>query len=148
MGDVAASTNVHLRNDFGRFISDCETAAGETIKAAVTEGADLSRDMAPVGHKDDPRTIPLAQSIEPVIVSRTSGFWQATARHALPVEFGAGPHDISGNVKFYWEEEGRWWEPGDNTIHHPGNRAQPYLRPAYEIIKQRLPAIMRRFYPG
>jgi hypothetical protein len=146
--EIAATAQMHLRNDLGQFIRDCEAAAGKTIEAAVTEGADLSRDFAPVGHKADPRTIPLKDSIEAVITSRTSGFWQATARHALPQELGAGPHGIPGNVKFYWEEEGRWWEPGDNEIQHPGNRAQPYLRPAYDIIKKRLPGIMQRYYPG
>lgn len=121
---------------------------GETIAQAVTDGADLSRGFAPVGHKDDLRTIPLKASIEPVVVSRTQGFWQATARHALPVEFGAGPHPIPGSVSFFWEEEGKWWIPGSNVINHPGNAAQPYLRPAFKIISGRLLEIAKRKYPG
>lgn len=147
MADVASSTHVVLRNSMGQFIRDCEEAAGRTIEDAVKEGAQLSRDLAPVGTKVDKRTIPLRDSIEPVVVSRTHGFWQATARHALAIEKGAVPHPISGKVKFFWEEEGRWWTPGDNVINHPGNAAQPYLAPAYKVIMKRVPSIMRRYYP-
>lgn len=149
MGDyVATSTRVVMRDNFGRFIRECEEALGATIEEAVTDGADLSRDLAPVGHKEDPRTIPLGESIEPVVVSRTQGFWQATARHALPIEFGAAAHAIPGDVSFFWEREGRWWTPGSNEISHPGNAAQPYLRPAYHVIMRRIMDIARSRYPG
>jgi hypothetical protein len=90
----------------------------------------------------------LKDSISAEMLSRTSGQWKATARHALPQEFGAGPHEITGDVSFFWESEGRMWNPGDNMIHHPGNPAQPYLRPAYKIISGKLLSIMKRFYPG
>lgn len=132
----------------GRFIARCEEAATATVKDLIEDGADLSREMAPVGVKDDPRTIPLAQSIETRMLSSTAGVWMATARHALPIELGAARHDITGNVKFWWEREARWWKPGDNIIDHPGNAPQPYLRPAYEIIMARAMQVARKHYPG
>jgi hypothetical protein len=146
--DFAVSNRVVSRNGLGQFIRECEQAAERTARDLVERGAELSRNFAPVGHKVDPRTIPLAQSIESRMISSTSGEWFATARHALPVEFGAGPHEITGQVHFWWENEGRWWEPGDNMINHPGNPAQPYLRPAYEIVMGMAIDVADENYPG
>ncbi len=148
MGDFAVSNRVVSRNGLGRFISRCEEAAEATARQLVEDGADLSRDLAPVGHKPDHRTIPLAQSIESKMLSATSGVWRATARHALAIEHGSVPHEITGNVHFWWEREGRWWEPGENIIAHPGNAAQPYLRPAYEQIMRKAMTVARAKYPG
>lgn len=147
MADIAVSGNVVLRDSFGRFIRACEEAAEYTVRDAVEEGARISRDLAPTGGKVDLRTIPLAESIESEVISRTQGRWFATARHALPIEFGAGPHGIPGEVSFFWENEGKWWTPGSNTINHPGNAAQPYLRPAYQAIMNRIMSIAKRYYP-
>lgn len=146
-GELAVSNRVIMRDNFGRFRRECELAMGETIKQAVEDGAQLSRDLAPVGHKRDPRTTKLKDSITAVVVSRTQGYWQASARHALAQELGAAPHEIPGEVHFFWEREGRWWEPGTNTINHPGNAAQPYLRPAYQAIMNRIMSIAKRYYP-
>jgi hypothetical protein len=90
---------------------------------------------------------------------RTKGEWGSSARHALAIEHGAAPHDIPANVRFYWDKVGRMWMPpevyqrvtgfpGADPIHHPGNAAQPFLRPAYEQVMAGMGARMRRFYPG
>src|SRR5689334_17961697 len=112
--DIAVSGRVVARNSMGEFIRACESAATATVEEAIKEGANLSRAMAPKGGKPDPRTIPLAASIKSEMLSRTSGHWYATARHSLPQEFGAGAHDIPGEVSFFWEREGRPWIPGKN----------------------------------
>ena len=159
MGQVAISTRVQLKNDMGRYVADCSAAAGQTIAEAILEGAALSRSLAPVGSKDDLRSIPLAQSIDAVQESRTKGFWGASARHALFVEKGTGPHDIPSRVSFFWEAAGRPWMwpetyerrtgyPGADPINHPGADAQPYLEPAYQAIRRRLLKIMKKHYPG
>lgn len=155
----AVSNRVVARNHIGRFIDECSLAAKNTIEKAVHDGADLSRDFAPVGYKADLRTIPLKDSIRVRMRGRTSGEWYATARHALPQEFGAGPHPIYGDpdLSFFWEAKGRRFVPAQEfynqpgmvtVVNHPGNPAQPYLRPAYELISQRIMAIARGFYPG
>ena len=150
--EVAVSARVAIRNDLGQFRAACNAAASKTVEQAVVEGARLSSALAPIGHKHDRRTIPLAQSIEPVMLSRTQGAWVATARHALPVEYGAVPHEITPNVKFYWQEKGRFWNTGEaypgQMIHHPGNDAQPYLRPAYKTVMGYVMEIAKRNYPG
>lgn len=136
------------RNGIGQFRAECELAAERTVEKAVERGARLSRDFAPSGKKNDPRTSRLKDSIEPRMLGRTQGEWVATARHALPIEKGAVDHDITGWVNFFWEREGRDWEPGANIIKHPGNKAQPYLRPAYKIVMAQIMAIARGEYPG
>ena len=158
MGDVAVSNRVIARSAIGRFIEDCSRAAHETVREMVEEGAQLSRDMAPVGVKHDSRTLPLAQSIVPQMFSRTSGGWVATARHSLAQELGARPHTIEGNpdLSFFWEERGRRFIPAQDyygrpgmvtVVNHPGNPPQPYLRPAYERIMVRWSRIAKRYYP-
>ncbi len=145
---IACSNRVISRNGFGRFIAECDAAATATVKQSIEEGADLSRTMAPVGHKIDPRTVKLKDSISTKMLSSTSGVWTSTARHSLAIEKGASSHTIPGEVSFFWEKHWRMWEPGPNEIHHPGNAAQPFLRPAYEVISHRIMAIARRNYPG
>lgn len=160
MAQVAVSNRVIARSRIGRFIADCEDAGHKTVKEMVQDGAKLSRQMAPLGHKHDARTIPLRQSINWEMISRTAGHWYSTARHALAQELGAGPHIIRGNpsLSFFWEERGRMWIPAAvfykppgsvpvDIINHPGNAPQPYLRPAYEVIMRRWAAIARKHYP-
>lgn len=145
---IAVSNRVVARNDIGRFIRDCEVAGTRTVESAIEKGAQLSRDLAPVGLKNDTRTSHLKDSINTKMLSGNSGVWIASARHALAVEKGARPHEIPGNVSFFWENEDRFWNPGDNMIQHPGNDAQPYLRPAYVIVMREIMGIARGKYPG
>lgn len=156
---IAVSTRVYARNSLGRFISECEAAATGTVESLIENGADLARDFAPVGHKPDPRTIPLRESIGHALTSRTSGVVYATARHALVTEFGGAPHTIPGNpaLSFYWENMGRWWVPASefyntpglaDVVNHPGSPAQPYLRPAYRAMMGMALPTADRHYPG
>lgn len=156
---IAVSNRVTARNDIGRFIRECELAGERTIERAVEEGANISRAEAPIGHKHDERTIPLNQSIRTRMRGRTSGEWYSTARHALPIEFGAAPHEIVGSpgLKFYWEAAGRMFVPAEiyyhqpglvTVVNHPGNAPQPFLRPAYEAVMSKIMAIAKTEYPG
>ena len=96
--DIAATSTVVQRNSIGRFISECEVAAGRTIGELINDGMELSKSMAPVGSKPDPRTPTLRAAMFSQQLSRTSGIWGNFARHALPIELGAGPHEIKGNA--------------------------------------------------
>jgi hypothetical protein len=146
--DVAVSNRVLARNNLGQFIAACQRAATETVEEAIKEGEDLAKDFAPEGHKKDPRTVTLREGMYHKMLSATSGEFGCRARHALPQEFGAVPHDITGNVTFWWDAEGRPWLPGHNVIKHPGNPASPYLRPAYSAIMARVMRIAAAKYPG
>lgn len=153
--ELATTSHVIARDRFGRFRKNVEQAAGETVKELVEEGMNLSRAMAPVGHKHDRRTVPLRDSMFMVMESSTKGYWGSHARHALAIENGARPHIIPGNpnLGFWWEAKGRSWIPSEifygapgmqDFVNHPGNDAQPFLKPAYDIIRDRMMAKLRQ----
>lgn len=62
---------------------------------------------------------------------------QCTVPYAAAVHEGSVPHripDAPGSLAFFWEREGRWFR-GDNAwVRHPGQRGQPFLRRALEIV--------------
>lgn len=152
--ELGVAGHVAARNSIGQFISACERAATETVQQLIEDGKQLSLDMAPVGHKQDPRTPTLQEGMFAEMLSRTQGRWGCAARHALPIEFGAAPHPIHGNpfLYFFWESEGRDWIPGllgpFDVVNHPGNAAQPFLRPAFAAIKNEASRVMAAKYPG
>lgn len=146
--DVAVSNRVVARNGLGQFIAACEAAATATVEQAIKDGEALSRAMAPTGKKKDPRTVTLKEGMFSAMLSATSGHWGCRARHALPVEFGSVRHFQTGWVDFFWENQGRMWTAGENMIDHPADAAQPYLRPAYTAIMNRVMAIAAANYPG
>ena len=154
MAPVATSGRVIARNNIGRFITECEMAATATVKDMIAEGEQISRGLAPVGSRPDPRHIPIHAAFFTRMYSRTSGVWGNFSEHALHQEYGTRPHMIVGNpyVTFFWENAGRMWVPGlfgtPDVINHPGHDAQPFLRPAYKTVTARAMAIARRYYPG
>lgn len=143
---MAVSNRVVARDSFGQFIAACNIAGEQMMRDMADDGAELSRRLAPKGAKDDPRTPHLADAIT-AHYTATTAQWQATARHALAQELGSVRHPQTGWVSFFWEKEGRDWEPGPNIIDHPGNPPHPYLRPAYEAIMGRWMEYARRYYP-
>jgi hypothetical protein len=156
---LATSNTVVVRDNMGRFIDQIRAGGERTIDEALERGASLSRAFAPVGAKMDSRTTKLKDSIYTVKLSSTSGYWASNARHALPQETGSKRHPITGNpaLGFYWEKAGRNWIPAESFygipglidyVDHPGNPAQPFLRPAYEIVMKELPEIMRKNFRG
>lgn len=146
--DVAVSNRVIARSSIGQFIGACERAATETVQEAIQDGERAAKQYAPTGHKRDPRTVTLRDGMYSRMLSATSGEFGCVARHALPQEFGAVPHEITGRVRFWWDAMGRAWTPGPNMIQHPGNPAQPYLRPAYALVMARVMRIAAAKYPG
>jgi hypothetical protein len=136
---------VHARNRFGQFMSHLDMAAGHTMEDVANEGVALAMALAPEGHKPDKRTRPISASFVKE-VTRTTAQWGNTARHTLPQETGSKRHPISGQVRFFWEKEGRWWNPSSNIIDHPGNPPHPFLVPSYREVMRRFMSIARRHY--
>lgn len=90
------------------------------------------------------KTGELRSSLFGRVVNRTRIEIGATARHASPVEFGTRPHEIrpirASVLRF---------EIGGRVIYtkrvsHPGTRAQPFVRPAVNLIKSLIPELMWR----
>jgi hypothetical protein len=132
----------------GRYIARVKEAAHATIEDTVQEGAEIAAAHAPK------RTGRLADSILPVVFSRTQGAWVAKAPYASYQEYGTSAHEMWGNpyFAFFWDEEGRWWVPGlfgePDVIHHPGNPAHPFMEPSQAVMSRKIMAIARRHYPG
>lgn len=144
---IAVSNKVVARNDTGQFITACEIGGRDTMRDIATQGAELSRQLAPVGKKPDPRTPKLRDAIS-LSYTSTTAQWRCVARHAIIIEkTGSTQHFQSGDVQFFWEKRGRMWTPGDNLISHPPTRPQPYLRPAYIMMMARALDIARSHYP-
>jgi hypothetical protein len=154
MAGIGISNHVVLRDSFGRFKAAVGNAAADSIDEAIDLGERLSFERAPVGEKTDLRSVPLRSAFFKERTSRTQGYWGNAARHALFVEYGTVSHPIYGHpfLRFYWDNAGRNWVPGlfgtPDVVNHPGTPAEPYLRPAYDIVKSRLLDIMKRHYPG
>ena len=153
MSGVVYTNRVIARNRFGQFIRDCEQAAEDTVEQTVKEGAELAAVFAPK------RTLRLAGSIKPFMLSRTSGVWGSNAPYAAAQEYGARPHPISAYVSFYWHKVGRQWlhppvyerltgHPGADPISHPGNPATHFMRDSFRIMSSRITQIAKQRYPG
>lgn len=155
MARVAVSNQVIYRSNKGQFLANINGGATRTVQRTIDRGVELSKGYAPIGRKPDERTVPLHAGFFTKMLSSTAGVWGNFARHALPIELGAGPHQIPGNpaLRFYWEAMGRMWIPAEifyqqpglpDLVNHPGNAAQPFLRPAYEDIRHEVMAIARQ----
>lgn len=149
---ATVSNDVIVRDNFGRFIRDIESAATRSVEDCLDEGIAAARVKAPS------RTGRLRASFVPAILSRTSGVFTNTAPYAHFQDQGAGRHDIPAEVKFYWDKVGRMWmwpetyrrvtgfDPAD-PIDHPGNPAVEFMDAGYDRIKARMQAIIKKNYP-
>lgn len=167
MAYIKVNTNVVFeRDEFGRFIKECEDAAHRTVEDTVKLGVRTAKALAPVGgerksnYSQRAGYRPLRSSIEGKAMGNR-GEWTVSAPHWKYVEFSTGAHPITGFLGFPWEgsPEGQfvwhdyrfsnWNEAEGATIHHPGTHEQPFMRPSYErAARRQMMAIAKRNYPG
>ena len=102
--------------------------------AALTE----EKRLAPV------KTGNLRRTIRPGRV--TSGGFEniATAGYAAPVEFGAAPHVIRPRRRKVLRFRVGGTEVFARMVRHPGNRAQPFMRPGLEKVVKDIGGIIVR----
>lgn len=133
---MEVSTRIQMRDNFDRFIALANEAGEEAARELVETAADDASDRAPVGpaRRDYGRRPKLSANVIPVMVGPKTGHVVATPEHGGPQEKGAGPHPIPNA-----------WGSG-RTVMHPGNAAQPYIRPAIRALKAKSAAILRRYY--
>lgn len=142
MGELHVTNTVVAKDSFGLFIDKIKAANFQVVEETVRDGTELAKAFAPY------KTGALEGSITPVVFSDTQGAWAVGTDHWRYQEEGTAPHGIDGDVSFFWEREGRWWSPGDNTILHPGNPAIHFMRRSFKIAGQRMLERARRLYPG
>jgi hypothetical protein len=163
MAAIEASTQTIVnRNRFGRFASQIESGCDRAVERWVELGAATSRAMAPgPGYRvsDYSRRagyIPLKASIKGKANGHT-GQWSTNAPHWKFVEYDTAPHEITGFLDFPWNggrfvwndpRYSNWTEESGATVHHPGTSAQPFMRPAYElVVKRQMMAILKSEMP-
>jgi hypothetical protein len=129
-------------NDFDRFSRKIQNASERTVEQALNAAAMHAKAKAP---KD---TGKLAQSIKVEKTGRTSGKWGSDVDYAKTQEVGSHPHPISGNMKFFWSREGRWFgRPFPNMVRHPGNKGKHYLKDSFDYMTKNFMSIARRNFP-
>jgi hypothetical protein len=159
MGDVTVAMNVFMRDESGRFAERIDRAGEEMMAKLAEVGADTAIELAPEGEKRDPRTTKLKDSITHSHTA-TSAHWEVNARHANIIEKGSDvrPQMAGGTwdetrkkwvapPAFFWAKEGRFWNPGGNTIDHPPTPAQPYMQPSFEVVMELWQDYAIRYYP-
>lgn len=139
--DLAACTNnVYVRDSAGRFLERWNEKKREASRRLAKEGAEIAYALAPKRTRRMANTLldPANQT------SGTSGFsWKVQAPYWRVQEGGGPAHPITGMVNFWWEKEGRAWNPGMNWIRHPGNPGVHFMQRSYEAIKPRVAELMR-----
>lgn len=122
----------------------------QTAIEALTPMAELAAELAPddphtgapdlktsiqVGTKRSGKAIELTES-GPATVRVYMGPTKDGYPEAMVQEFGAKPHDEFPKVKPELVFKLGQTLHGATVVHHPGNRPHPYMRPAYERLKE------------
>lgn len=120
-GELEVFCRVQNRDNLGRYLASIPEKARRAIEETAKRSADIGRAGASV------KTGDMRASIQPVIFSDYSGGVTVGTNHWRYQNYGTSTHDITGNVRFFWQNQGRPWTPGSNTIRHPGNPALHFM---------------------
>lgn len=146
MAGLLISPEIRYRDESGRFLAECDGAGAAAVEATGREGRAIAMALAPVGTEPDERSVPIVAGIDFYMTGAMSGVVVSRARHSLPQEHGAAPHSIGRPGQFLHNPYNQFSAKG--PVQHPGNAAQPYMRPMYNVIRRKMIEIMARFYPG
>lgn len=137
-GELEVFCRVQNRDRLGRYLASIPEKARRAIEETADGAAKIGRASAPM------KTGALRGTIQPVIFSDFSGGVTVGTNHWQYQNYGTSPHAITGNVRFFWEREGRRWSPGSNTISHPGNPALHFMDMAGQYAKRTFMDNVRR----
>ena len=144
IGSLVFTNRIKSRNRLGRFATEVSEAHNRATDAAGRYGARAMR----LALADHTKTGALIGSVHYHNLGSRRGeiSWGKGAPHWRYLAYGARRHPIKGSVKFWWENRGRMWYPGTNTIDHPGIHPVPFIQESYEAAQHELEAAMRREY--
>jgi hypothetical protein len=146
MGHMLISQEVIYRSELGRFLAACDEAATESVVKTLELGEKVAKGFAPIGAYD-PRGDKIIDSFDIIMLSSRSGVIANSSGHALAQEKGAGPHMIGRDGQILYNPVKKWG-PRRAPVWHPGNPPQPFLEPAYAVVRGRMIEIMKEAYPG
>lgn len=147
MAVVHVSPEIRYRSETGRFLAECDGAAAAAVQAVGERGARMAKRLAPSSSFPEPRGGKLRPGISFYMTGGMVGVIASTARHTLAIERGASAHQIGAPGQLLANKQ-KDWGPRIGPVNHPGNDAQPFLKPAYAMIRSRMIDVMRDFYPG
>lgn len=142
----AGSYNNH---GFYQFVAHMEEADRRSTEEAAEEGARVARLLAPKKTGRMASTIRASNSaMDATGGIRGAIFAEITVgtNHWKFAESGTVPHEITGQVSFWWAREQRRWHPGPNIINHPGMLGSHFMQAAYVAAAEELIHAMRRNY--
>lgn len=138
MGELTVYATVQNRDSSGRYIAGIHERARRAIEETVKAGAEVGKAGASV------KTGAMQASITGVVFSDFSGGVTVGTDHWRYQNAGTAPHEITGDVSFFWEREGRPWFAGTNTINHPGNPALHFMDQAADFCRRDFMDAVRR----
>lgn len=137
MAGLAFQSTVQYRNRFGRFAALLDAADASMARDMVETTSRLAHEGAPVGpgRDDYGRRPKLSSDIQHQMTSATAGVVGVSGPNSASQETGAVPHPIPNAFG------------SGETVMHPGNSPQPFIRPALTKLQPLLPAMLRKHYP-
>lgn len=150
---MARSIKVRIRSEaLEERLANLGSRSNAAMRLALQESADMVRDYAKKHHRFKSRSGKLEKSvISSVRMNSDTG--KATvrldrriARYSNIVHEGAKPHFIfprrARALYFFWERIGR--RVLLDSVYHPGQKADPFLREAAEAVQPNVDDIFRR----
>ena len=117
-----------------------QSIAEKLVMDAAVQIQSVAQSLAPI------KSGALRKSITISHTSKTHITIGPQAPYGAYVEFGTKPHDIRPKNKEYLTfktRDGRWVRT--KLVHHPGTKAQPYMRPAAEqVLSQIAPDLAKQ----
>lgn len=154
--EIRVTNRVTVQDRFGQFLAQVEDADRRSVEEAAKVGAAAARARAPRSmvprhgrHMAD--TIHAGSAtggFSDRVIGSVSAEIIVGTEHWRFTETGTRPHEITGNVSFFWEKEGRRWNPGSNTIRHPGSIGVHFMQAGFDAAWEELPKAMKRNYAG
>lgn len=137
MAKLAFQATAQYTDRFGRFASLLDAADNAMARDMVETTARLAHEDAPVGpgRDDYGRRPKLSSDIQSRMTSATAGVVGVSGPNSASQETGAAPHPIPNAFG------------SGQTVMHPGNAPQPFIRPALTKLRGLIPAMLRRHYP-
>lgn len=142
MAEISVKTQVHFRDETGRFATAIDEGAHLAVTSLAERGADLARGFAPR------RTGALASSIQPFVLGFLSAGWGAGVRYAADQEFGTSAHVIAnraGPQDPVANEQQDFFSA--HAVRHPGNRASRFIARSATAIRQQAGPVFEAFLP-
>ncbi len=150
---MARSVKVRIRSEaLEERLASLGPRSNAAMRLALQESADMVRDYAKKHHRFKSRTGRLEQSVISS-AKMTGNTGKATvrldrriARYSNIVHEGAKPHFIfprrARALVFFWERIGM--SVVLDSVNHPGQKADPFLREAAEAVQPNVDDIFRR----